>query len=135
MSKTQLQTNNTKLSQLLTELQGKAAGGGGSGGAIETCTVTIEQDFNLGPSFASLIRVIATVLNNGNIEVINRSLDEAQSATVENVISGSFIIIRFTNSAMYSYHNAELIGLLSGPDERAIRVTGTKDSQTIIGFA
>ena len=30
MSKTQLQTNNAKLEALLTELQGKAAGGGGS---------------------------------------------------------------------------------------------------------
>lgn len=40
MSKTQLQTNNAKLSALITELQGKAAGGGGGGG-VETCTVTI----------------------------------------------------------------------------------------------
>lgn len=40
MSKTQLQTNNAKLSALITELQGKAAGGGG-GGSPETCTVII----------------------------------------------------------------------------------------------
>ena len=39
MSKTQLQTNNAKLSALITELQGKAAGGGG--GSPETCTVII----------------------------------------------------------------------------------------------
>lgn len=32
MSKAQLQTNNTKLSALITELQGKAAGGGSGGG-------------------------------------------------------------------------------------------------------
>lgn len=32
MSKTQLQTNNSKLSELITELQGKAAGGGSGGG-------------------------------------------------------------------------------------------------------
>ena len=41
MSKTQLQTNNTKLSELITTLQGKAAGGGG-GGSAETCTVNFE---------------------------------------------------------------------------------------------
>ena len=38
MNKTQLQTNNTRLASLIDELKGKAAG---SGGAVETCTVTI----------------------------------------------------------------------------------------------
>lgn len=43
MSKTQLQTNNTKLEALITELQGKAAGGG-SGGSVEMCTVEFLAD-------------------------------------------------------------------------------------------
>lgn len=45
MSKTQLQTNNTRLSQLITELQGKAVGGG-SGGSVETCTVVLRDADN-----------------------------------------------------------------------------------------
>lgn len=46
MSKTQLQTNNAKLEALITELQGKAAGGGGGGG-LETCQVTIRQEWGM----------------------------------------------------------------------------------------
>lgn len=41
MSKTQLQTNNAKLEALITELQGKAAGGGG-GASLETCAVIVK---------------------------------------------------------------------------------------------
>lgn len=48
-NKTQLQTNNTELSSLIETIRGKVAGSGGSGGgSIETCVVTIEQDF-VGP--------------------------------------------------------------------------------------
>lgn len=42
MSKTQLQTNNTRLASMINELKGKAAGSGPSGGeSAETCTVTV----------------------------------------------------------------------------------------------
>ena len=43
-NKTQLQTNNTQLSSLIQELANKAVGGGS--GAVETCTVTIENAGN-----------------------------------------------------------------------------------------
>lgn len=39
-NKTQLQTNNARLASLITELEGKAAGGGGS---VETCTVEVRS--------------------------------------------------------------------------------------------
>lgn len=42
MSKSQLQSNNTRLASLIDELKGKATGGGGS---IETCTVTIDAKY------------------------------------------------------------------------------------------
>ena len=38
MSKSQLQSNNTRLASLIDELKGKAAGGGGSG-SVETCYI------------------------------------------------------------------------------------------------
>ena len=65
MSKTQLQTNNSKLSALITELQGKAAGGGGGGG-LETCQVTIRQEWggNDDPEFLYLY-VTAYNVENG----------------------------------------------------------------------
>lgn len=46
MSKTQLQTNNAKLESLITELQGKAAGGSG-GGNVETCMVTVSGAYKV----------------------------------------------------------------------------------------
>ena len=44
-NKTQLQTNNSKLTSLIAELQGKAAGGGsGEGASIVTGTLTITDE-------------------------------------------------------------------------------------------
>lgn len=43
-NKTQFQTNNNELSELIEVLQGKAAGSGSSGGSVETCTVTFLGD-------------------------------------------------------------------------------------------
>ena len=43
MSKTQLQSNNTRLASLITELRGKATGGGGSG-AVNTCNLRVSAE-------------------------------------------------------------------------------------------
>lgn len=60
MSKTQLQINNTNLASLIETLAGKATGG--SGGAIETCTVALRCD---APSMAVAYSVDGT----GNYQV------------------------------------------------------------------
>lgn len=65
MSKTQLQTNNSKLSALITELQGKAAGGGSGGGSVETCTVIIGGGGMLLPSLRGY--AYTTIDDNGQI--------------------------------------------------------------------
>ena len=65
MSKTQLQTNNAKLSALITELQGKAAGGGGG---LETCEVTIVQEWGGNDDPALLyVYVYGYKIENGSI--------------------------------------------------------------------
>lgn len=68
-NKTQLQTNNTKLTSLIETLQGKAAGGGG-GGSIETCTVTLDtssasSDYHITTEGAG--NLIWTTVENGEI--------------------------------------------------------------------
>ena len=86
MSKSQLQTNNSKLSALITELQGKATGGSG-GGSPETCQVTIRQEWggNDDPEFLYLY-VTAYNVENGTAvpyyELFNSSYDLEPSHTI-----------------------------------------------------
>lgn len=55
-NKTQLSTNNTQLASLIQTLQGKAAGGG-SGGSVETCEVSVTNCYY----------VFYTGVENGNL--------------------------------------------------------------------
>ena len=91
MSKTQLQTNNARLSALITELQGKAAGGGG--GSVETCTIALNYPVNI-------LNVTATVYENGIIST--KFLDAAYSNTViiDNVLCGSYLTV--ASNAIYT---------------------------------
>lgn len=59
MSKTQLQSNNTRLASLIDELKGKATGGGETAPTYETCIV------NLGSSMDQEGQVIYYTLSNG----------------------------------------------------------------------
>lgn len=86
-NKTQLQTNNTRLTSLITELQGKAAGGG-SGGSVETCTVELEiAGYWHNYSFT-------TYENDAfNVNSYFGSSNEATTIIIENVVCGSFFSI------------------------------------------
>ena len=85
-NKTQLQTNNAKLEALITELQGKAAGGGG---AAETCTVTISGgNSSKRPYYVSYMTnedvPAKVIINNSNLSV-----------TLQNVLCGSVVTVSF----------------------------------------
>ena len=72
MSKTQLQTNNTRLASLITELQGKAAGGGSGEESIETCTVNIVS------TYGRLFYIGGVTVSDGVMEpVAYKAVDES----------------------------------------------------------
>jgi hypothetical protein len=86
LSKSQLQTNNSKLSALITELQGKAAGGG-SGGGLETCQVTIRQEWGMNddPEYLYLYVTAYNVENGVAVpyyELFNSAYDYEPSHTI-----------------------------------------------------
>lgn len=81
-----LATLETAITQLETELQGKASGGSGGGGSVETCTVTV----NCNPWKS----ILATIFN-GEIETYSRCEGNGSSevVTIENVVCDSPIMI------------------------------------------
>ena len=105
MSKTQLQTNNAKLEALITELQGKAAGGGGSsGGEIKTCTVVVNNE--IASKSYGLCEWTFNVVENGEIKVnaYTGSVICDSTFTFENVVCGSFFHI--SHAGAYSFVGA-----------------------------
>lgn len=81
-NKTQLQTNNSKLSSLITELQGKAAGGSG-GTNYETCTVTFTS--------SATAHIIYYTLENGEPLMATNYTPYAYSNFSLDVIKGSSV--------------------------------------------
>ncbi len=102
MSKTQLQTNNARLSQLITELQGKAAGGGAS---LETCTVTVKgcrAVYYTGVENGEIVAKSSTGTSNSanhNIVVCKNSMVVcALLASGNSTITGGNLIASYINS-------------------------------------
>lgn len=92
-NKTQLQTNNGKLSELIQTLQTK---GSGSGGGVETCTVTVG---------GTLDPVTATVLDNGVIKSIATT-----SSPIENVVCGGTVVVfSMAGGLTFSATGAEML--------------------------
>lgn len=93
-NKTQLSTNNDKLASLIQELANKAAGGG-SGGSVETCTVTITE--NSGTS----CRCFYTAYENGAQIHKYWYLESMTTNTLENVVCSSLITIIYNTNMPY----------------------------------
>lgn len=121
MSKSQLQTNNTRLSQLITELQGKAAGGG-SGGSVETCTVTFATGDPFTPTETCIViyvgadgqaqsqqwipgSTVITVIKGSHVVVVNWNMQSERTNTDELYLySGACGVYKIIADAVFTYY-------------------------------
>lgn len=135
MSKTQLQTNNAKLEALITELQGKAAGGGSGGGSIDTCTLIFYTgggaDYEL---LYGIYGVCATVVNeDGAIDALYKgNLAPGSTTTIDNVVCGSMVYCR-TDDSFVTTSGAQAIA--SGAGQKVYKITaGAGETAEIRGY-
>ena len=98
-----LSGNTEKINELISKINAlpEAGSGGGSGGGVETCTVTVS-------SKNAISRLYATVYTGGAFDVFEGS-DAEDSYTVDNVVNGSVIVFR-SGSSSVSLENATLLG-------------------------
>lgn len=117
-NKTQLQTNNTALASLIQTLQGKAAGGGGSGGT-ETCELTINFTGSLvGYGEAGgLAKVRYSKVVSGSIELGDEDIT-SDSTTFDNVLKGSMLFLT-------AYDDLEALGTYHDTTENIVKVWST----------
>lgn len=91
-NKTRLQTNNANLQSLINKANTlPEAGGGSSGGGVETCTVTIT-------SFDTLTSYAYTAYENNNLVAKGSVSGGITPLTLNNVVCGSAI---FINNSYY----------------------------------
>lgn len=86
---TEVAAQATQIEEIMELLEGKSVpGGGGSGGAVETCTVTVVSSHNAGAA--------ATCYENGEFlakSVSTHSTGGTLNHTFENVVCGSSIVV------------------------------------------
>ena len=89
---TKLASLETAIAALETELEGKASGGGSSGGSVDTCTVTFDNESISGD--CPICVIAATVVENGEAQLYSEfsaPIDNILKTTIQNVKCGSTI--------------------------------------------
>ena len=85
LAEAEVTAQDTLIADILTALEGKAAGGGGA--SVETCTVTIVR----GKSISAFSGLVASLFENGAISYFREDTSTASTITIENVVCGSLI--------------------------------------------
>ena len=89
MSKTQLQTNNTRLSSLIQELQGKAAGGG----SVETCNLRLIIPSNLLFNGYAIYSIFEDGVINSRVSH-EQQIYDISDVTINNILCNSVVVIK-----------------------------------------
>ena len=142
-NKTQLQTNNTTLDGYITRINAAKevaaslpeAGGSGSSGDIETCTVTI----NCYPEYGAPIDIFAAMTWDGaSISMTTGGNTGSSQYIIENVVCGSILVLygygsgsSGSNHINSAYSNN--IEVISGV-RHAARIIATNNGNAVIGY-
>lgn len=120
-NKTQLSTNNTQLASLIQTLQGKAAGGG-AGGSIETCEVSVTNCYY----------VFYTGVENGNLVAKMSSGTSTSSDHAFTACRNSAILCGNPIGSLVTGTLSGAVSLLYGTYYCALELT---DSTAVIRFS
>lgn len=114
---TEINSQTTKLAELKTILQGKAAGGSGDGTGMETCTVIVsgEQVYDIYYSTPMIVAYDTVVNGKRTMKVEYYATGSAydplplESFTLENVLCGGHVILKVTYSSGWEVSKGELV--------------------------
>lgn len=124
MSKTQLQSNNTRLASLIDELRGKAAGGDSSGDeSVETCTVTVRGYTS---DYRAETITYTLVGSDGKITSQKQTNSSSATVTLNNVVCGSAVNVQWRSgynmSGNFTVTNAEILSYIT-KDNTSFKIT------------
>lgn len=103
----EINTQAIKLDELKTILAGKA--GGGSGGAVETCTVTLTSSSSPYEGY-----IFLTIDDDGNYKIIRKTNQYVTDAIINNVVCNSMCMVRvegYPSSSLPDRGVANFIGI------------------------
>ena len=93
-----LSGNTEKITELLSKINAlpEAGSGGGSGGGVETCTVTLNATYGIGPGPAKLALLAYVKYVDGEIKTIYLNSDQTDDSqmVLDSVVCGSMLFCK-----------------------------------------